>query len=322
MSVSFPDIKIYLAPLQGYTNSEYRNLHSKYFGGVDQYYSPYLRFETNKEFKKSVYKDIQPEQNEAINFVPQVLGTDTKIFIDLAKQFKTWNYKEINWNLGCPYPMVTKRGFGSALVQKPDKVKDILEKVIPQIDIPLSIKCRLGFEDDKEILALIEVLNQFPIKELTVHTRTAKQMYKGKTKPEAFNEIRRLCQHKLVYNGDINSISDLEQHYHLFEQSVDSFMLGRGLLMNPFLASEIKGKQYSEDEKREILRQFHNELFEISKEKLEPSHLLSRMQGHWEYLSFMFEEQRKVFKAIKKTKRIDKYEILIDQLMLKQKLSD
>jgi tRNA-dihydrouridine synthase len=218
--------------------------------------------------------------------------------------------------------MVTKRGFGSALVQKPDKVTDILENVIPKIDIPLSIKCRLGFENANEIYALIEVLNQFPIKELTVHTRTAKQMYKGKTNPEAFNDIRTLCQHKLVYNGDINSLSDLEQHYNLFEQNIDRFMLGRGLLMNPFLASEIKGKQYKEDDKREILKQFHNELFEISKEKLEPSHLLSRMISHWEYLSFIFEDQRKVFKAIKKIKRIDKYEILIDQLMLKQKLSD
>ena len=96
---SMKNIKLYLAPLQGYTNADYRNLHQKYFGGIDKYYSPYLRFEPNKAFKKSAYKDILPENNKDINFVPQILGTDVSMFIDLAKQFEDWGYKEMNWNL-------------------------------------------------------------------------------------------------------------------------------------------------------------------------------------------------------------------------------
>jgi len=105
---------IYLAPLQGYTNYDYRNLHHKYFGGVDKYFSPYLRLELGKELKKSVLRDLQPENNEGLNFVPQILGTDISLFIQLAQQFKVWGYSEMNWNLGCPYPMVTNRGFGAA----------------------------------------------------------------------------------------------------------------------------------------------------------------------------------------------------------------
>lgn len=306
--------KIYLAPLQGYTNADYRALHQKYFGAVDKYYSPYLRFEPNKAFKKSAYKDILPENNKDINFVPQVLGTDVPMFIDLAKQFADWGYKEMNWNLGCPFPMVTKRGFGSALVQKPEKVKEILEAVFEQINIPLSIKCRLGFEDAEEINALLEVLNQFPLLELTIHTRTAKQMYKGKAKPEAFAPLISKTKHPLVYNGDINSIQDVDHCNTIADNRIEAFMLGRGLLMNPFLAAEIKGKQYSQEEKRATLKDFHTELFELNKQKLEPSHLLGRMTAHWEYLSFMFPNQHKVFKAIKKSKRIDKYELAVEQI--------
>ena len=259
--------------------------------------------------------------NKSINFVPQILGADKALFIELAQQFQSFGYKEMNWNLGCPYPMVTKRGFGSALVQNPQLVDEILQEIIPKTNIELSIKCRLGFENPDEIFALIEVLNKYPINELTIHTRTAKQMYKGKTKPDYFKQIIPLSKHKLVYNGDINSVDDFHNHMDLFDNKIDAFMLGRGILMNPFLASEIKGELFTEEEKREILIRFHEELFEISKQKLEPSHLLGRMLGYWEYLSFIFEDQHKVYKAIKKTKRIDKYELLTDQLLKKSKLS-
>lgn len=307
-------MKLYLAPIQGYTSYDYRNLHNKYFGGINKYYSPYLRFEPNKEHKKSVLKDILPENNKRINLVPQVLGTDTDLFIELATQFEKWGYKEINWNLGCPYPMVTKRGFGSALIQTPEKVKQILETVISKINIPLSIKCRLGFENENEINELIEVLNIFPIKELIVHTRTANQMYKGEANPKAFLPLINNSKHKLIYNGDINSVEDLNTVKNLFNNRIDTFMLGRGILMNPFLASEINGKTYDKSEKFNIIKDFHTELFEINSAKLEPSHLVQRMTTHWEYLSFIFENQHKVFKKIKKAKSLSKYNIAVNEI--------
>ncbi len=307
--------KIYLAPLQGYTNADYRNLHYKYFGGVDKYYSPYLRFEPNKELKKSVLKDILPENNIGINLVPQILGTNISMFIDLAKRLENWGYKEINWNLGCPYPMVTKRGFGSALLQESGFVDEILEAVIEKINIPLSIKCRLGFENVNEIYPLIDVFNRYPLKEITIHTRVAKQMYKGKASPDSFLPLIDKSKHKLVYNGDVFFIKDIEDCNSLFDNKVDAFMLGRGILMNPFLASEIKGKLFSNDEKLSILKDFHSELFEINKQKLEPSHLLNRMIAHWEYLSYSFDNQHKVFKMIKKSKRIEKYIKVVEEVL-------
>jgi len=307
-------MKIHLAPLQGYTNTDYRKLYAKYFGGVDKYYSPYLRFEPNKELKKSVLKDILPENNEGINLVPQILGTDTNLFIELAKKFENYGYKEINWNLGCPYPMVTKRGFGSALMQTPEKIKQILETVLPKINIQLSIKCRLGFKNENEIHSLINSINNFSIKELTVHTRIAKQMYKGEANPLAFVPIIKNSKHKLIYNGDIKTTNDIVELNELFNNKIDSFMIGRGLLMNPFLAQEIKGKIYNKSEKLKIIREFIDELFEIHAENLQPSHLVQRMTTHWEYLSFMFDNQHKTFKKIKKAKNIIKYNIAVNEV--------
>ncbi len=306
--------RIYLAPLQGYTNYDYRNLHHKYFGGVDKYYSPYLRFELGKEHKKSVLRDIQPENNEGLNFVPQILGTDISLFIQLAQQFKVWGYSEMNWNLGCPYPMVTNRGFGSALMQKPQLVRQILEEVFSKIEISLSIKCRLGFENPQEINDLIEVFNGFPIRELTIHTRTAQQMYKGVANPKALIPILEISKTPLCYNGDISKVSDIQAAKLLYNNKINSFMIGRGILKNPFLASEIKGTFLSKDDKIHIMKDFHNELFAFNSEKLEKSHLLGKMTTHWEYLSYMFDNQHKVYKAIKKNKRLDQYESLIDKI--------
>jgi len=138
-------------------------------------------------------------------------------------------------------------------------------------------------------------------------------MYKGKAKPEAFAALISKTKHPLVYNGDINSVADADHCNTISGNRIEAFMLGRGLLMNPFLAAELKGRQYTKEEKRATIKEFHTELFELSKQKLEPSHLLGRMIAHWEYLSFMFPNQHKVFKAIKKCKRIDKYEQVVEQ---------
>lgn len=298
---------IHFGPLQGFTNHIYRKLHLKYFGGVDRYYSPYLRFEKNKDPKKSSIKDLLPENNEGVPFVPQILGNDLELFLKYAKQIEDWGYKEMNWNLGCPYPMVTKRGFGSALVSKPDEVKEILEFVLPKINIKLSVKTRLGLVDENEIYDFIEMLNNFDISELTVHTRIAKQLYKGNASVESFVPLLSESNHKLIYNGDINNLQDFNKAKEIIKVENQEFMIGRGLLKNPFLASEIKGNILDSSIKNKALKNFHDELYSHYAEYLQLSHLLPTMKSQWEYLSHSFNNQRKVFKKIKKVKSINSY---------------
>ena len=291
-------MKIYFAPLQGYTDATYRNLHNKYFGGIDKYFTPYLRFEPNKEPKKSVLKDLLPENNENIHIVPQLLGKDINLFTEHCKKLEQQGYKEVNWNLACPFPMVYKRGFGSGLLQNSEEISKILDTVLPKIEIPLSIKCRLGFDDKNDIFNLIDTFNNFNLHEIIVHTRTAKQMYKGEADFDIFNKIK--SKNKLIYNGDILSQNDINKiEYN------NNIMIGRGLLQNPFLAKELNNTAV--ENKKQIIEDFHSELFSAYEEKLEKSHLLTRMQKHWEYLSHSFVNQHKTYKSIKKASSIKKY---------------
>ena len=311
-------MKIYFAPLQGYTDAVYRNIHNKYFGGIEKYYTPYLRFEPNKQPKKSVIKDLLPENNTDINIVPQLLGKDIDLFIEHIKRLEQQGYKEVNWNLACPFPMVYKRGFGSGLLKNPKEISIILEDIIPKINLPLSIKCRLGFENENEFSTIIDELNNFYLLEIIVHTRTAKQMYKGETTPSAFKEISPKSQNKLIYNGDIKSVENLDILSEEFMIKPDTIMIGRGLLENPFLATEINGN--ISEKKRETLKDFHSELYLAYEEKLEKPHLLTKLQKHWEYLSHSFVNQHKVHKLIKKASSIKKYDERIYEIFLSEEV--
>ncbi len=307
-------IKILYAPLQGYTDATYRGLHNKYFGGIDEYYAPYLRFETNKDPKKSVLKDILSENNKNINLIPQLLGNDPNLFIEHTKSLQDDGYKTINWNLACPYPMVHKRGFGSGLLKTPELIHELLSEIIPKIEIPLSLKCRLGFESKNEIHGLIETFNDFDLKEIIIHARTAKQLYKGRANMEYFNKALIESKNALIYNGDIKSVKDFEKLNNIIDSKPTKLMIGRGLLQNPFLANEINNINIEKEEKAKILREFHDELFDSYNSKLEKSHILKKMQTFWEYFSFTFEEQNKVNKKIKKSSNIQKYHEKVDEI--------
>ncbi len=212
--------------------------------------------------------------------------------------------------------MVTKRGFGSGILNEPDKLERILEGVSTKINIELSIKCRLGFENENDIFSLIKVYNKYPLKEIIVHSRTAKQMYKGLAKPDVFYDLIKESKHKLVYNGDIILVDDYYSLNTKFEKKINTWMIGRGLLQNPFLANEINGNFLSSESKKILFEKFYNELFEGYRNKLQPSHILMRMQIHWEYFSFLFINQRKIYKSIKKANNINVYTKRVDNIFI------
>lgn len=85
-------------------------------------------------------------------------------------------YKELNWNLGCPYPMVTNRGMGSGLICYPNKIDNILHRTHNETDILVSMKMRMGYETNEEILHAFPVLDKYPLKNVAIHARIGKQL--------------------------------------------------------------------------------------------------------------------------------------------------
>ena len=308
------DFKIYFAPLQESTDYNYRSAHAKFFGGVDKYFAPYIVRQNDGTVKTSHLRDIKPENNQEYPFVPQILAGNSADFIFLAQLLQDNGYDEVNWNLGCPYPMVTNKGLGSGLLPHPDRIKSILEASLPQINCKISVKMRTGLQSHDEIFQIIDVLNEFPLSEIILHPRFGKQLYRGEADENVFTEVHKMLTHSLVYNGDIESAENLNRLNLLFGD-ITTWMIGRGILKNPFLPLLLKGGCLPEIEQQVIImRNFHNEIFlKYSNFLNGSSHILMRMEKFWSYFSFAFPDQHKTFKRIKKASNLVKYEAAVNE---------
>ena len=294
---------IYLAPIQGFTDSVYRKAYSQLFQEVDKYFIPYISVKNNQILKK-YEKEICLQNNPQKRVIPQVLVKDESELLFLAALLKDAGYNEINLNLGCPFPMVTNRGKGSYILSHPKKLEKLLTSFFNRSNLKLSIKLRAGLNSPKEIETIIPVLNNFPLSEIIFHPRIAKQLYKGEINDSAFRFAIQNIKHKLIYNGDIFSVIDCSKRAQQFPE-IDNWMIGRGILMNPFLPAEIKNISILQDDKIEKLKEFHQLIFEGYSETMDNTgNVLNKMKQFWSYFSFGFPSQRKVFKAVKKSNNI------------------
>ena len=304
---------IYLAPLQGFTDFVYRKAYSEIFQGIDAFFIPYISVKNNQILKK-YEKEIHPENNPQIRVIPQVLAGSADEMLFLSKILEDKGYKEINLNLGCPYPMVTNREKGAGLLPQPDKVQKLLSSFFEKSNLRLSVKLRAGLQSANEIEQIIPVLNQFPLTEVIFHPRIAKQLYDGEILNSAFQFAQQNLKHRLVYNGSIVSVDDFAACRQKFPE-IDNFMLGRGILMNPFLPAEIKNMDISSKEKPEKLKEFHQLVFKYYSECMDnEGNALNKMKQFWIYFSYNFNNQRKTFKAIKKASTMNRFKHEIHQI--------
>ncbi|MBF0199977.1 MAG: tRNA-dihydrouridine synthase family protein [Desulfamplus sp.] len=301
--------EIIMAPLQGFTDAVFRDVYFRHFTGVDHAMAPFISTMTSCRINSSRLKDVIPENN--IHFpglIPQILGNDVRDFLFLAEKLVEMGYGCVNWNMGCPHSKVARKKRGSGLLPHHDMVAELLEGIFAAIPCSLSIKLRLGRHDSDEIFRLLPVFDKYPIDELIVHPRTGVQMYTGKADVDAFERVAARTSHTLVYNGDIVSVRGFETIARRFPD-ITRFMIGRGILANPFLPSEIKGKDRDPCEDLDRLKLFHDELFETYCHKFYgPVHVTGRMKGFWAYLGQSFPDARKSIKKMLKSKSREQYQ--------------
>lgn len=297
---------IYLAPIQGFTDFVYRKAFAETFHDTDAFFIPYITLKNNQVLAK-YEKETLPENNLQKRVIPQVLAKNGAELIHLSNWLKNFGYTEINLNLGCPYPMVTNRRKGAGLLPFPNQLQIMLNNFFEHSELKLSVKMRAGLTSPNEFEKIIPVLNKFPITEIIFHPRIAHQLYKGKIMKQAFNDASKHSEIPVIYNGDIFTVQDFNKKQNDFG-NLKKWMIGRGVLMNPFLPSEIKGKAFSEEEKREKLIEFHQRIFESYSEKLDnQGNVLNKMVQFWIYFSYNFSNSKKAFKKIKKANDINRY---------------
>jgi tRNA-dihydrouridine synthase len=298
---------IYLAPFQGITGVVFREIYTRHFTGVDKLYTPFFTGIYNRKNLTTRSDELNTIRYYQAPLIPQILSKDADEIIRFAGYCAEKGFTEINWNLGCPYPRVANKKRGSGMLPYPEMVEEILKSMEGKLPLKFSVKCRLGYHKPEEIFDLIPVFNNYNISELIIHARVGRQLYKGEADTETFKKCIGLCNVPLAYNGDIFSKDDFINLQQQFP-AVSRWMIGRGLLMDPFLPGDIKGVVFDGDRKTKV-QQFTTNLYLAYRKKMNDRlQAISVMKELWGFLKYSFGEPNKVFNRIKKCKSFDEYE--------------
>ena len=210
-----------LAPLRGVTIRCFRETFAEQIreAGFTEAITPFLSanpgFDPLKDRELARFHSPTPTQTpnslcgspslrDTIKVTPQFIGKDPASLRACLLRIKEAGYDTADLNCGCPYPMVRNKGRGSGLLKTPA----ILEKMIAvgcetMGEGKFSVKARLGFDGNDELLALMPMLNSFPLRFLTVHARNARQMYGGECDWESFKKVAAVAKMPIVANGDL-----------------------------------------------------------------------------------------------------------------------
>ena len=287
------------APMEGLTDSIYRRAHHKYFSGVDRYFMPFLSPTIHRSLTHREDRELPMADSEAFCAVPQVLTKVSEDFLWAAQVCRDRGYDEVNLNVGCPSGTVVSKGKGSGMLRDPSALDRFLEEIFRGSVLPISVKTRLGLEDPEEFPVILNIFNQYPIKELIIHPRVRKQFYNGSVDMELFRYAARCSRNPLCYNGDVTTMEQAEAIVREFPQ-VEAVMIGRGLVADPGMLCG--GTDVS------ALEQFMNALLEEYTEAFGGSrNAMFRLKENWGFLHTRFEGVDKLWKKLRKTTDLNEY---------------
>jgi len=317
-------MKLYFAPMEGITTYIYRNLHYKHYKGIDKYYSPFVSPGPNQGLSVKEIRDVLPENNPDIPMIPQLMTNRSVDFIMAAKVMKDRGYTELNFNLGCPSGTVVSKKKGSGFLAYPDDLNRFLEEVfsdpfLVNKEVEVSVKTRAGKTSHEEWPRLMEIYNQYPIKELIIHPRVQQDMYKNTPSWDVFAQAVEESKIPLVFNGDIFRVPEFLAFAERFPQ-IDRIMLGRGIIRNPELAERIlaldeEGSAIPDQFDKKRFRRFHDDLIEAYSDYMYGERpVLYKMKELWFYMISMFPDSQKIGKKIMKSNHLAEYQTIVEQL--------
>lgn len=244
-----------LAPMEDVTDVVFRHVVQK-AGAPDVYFTEFTNSDSfcHPDGKESVKGRLTFTEDEQ-PMVAHIWGDKPEFFREMSIQLAEMGFKGIDLNMGCPVPNVAERGKGSGLILRPEVAAELIEAAKAG-GLPVSVKTRIGYTEQAEMVDWISHLLKQDIANLSVHLRTRKEMSKVAAHWELIPEVVALrdqiaSQTKLTINGDI---PDRQTGLELAEKyGVDGIMIGRGIFKNPF-AFEKEPKEHSAEELIDLLR--------------------------------------------------------------------
>lgn len=234
------DFPLYLAPMEGITDQAFRVIcKSK---GADILVSEFISSDAlSREVEKSIHKMTFSDMEKPFGI--QIFGHDEHSLITAAHMAEEAHPDFIDINWGCPVRKVVSKGAGSAILQDIPKMVALTAAVVKAVNIPVTIKTRLGWDcTNKPIVEVSERLQDVGIQAIAIHGRTRSQMYSGEADWTLIGKVKenpRLII-PVIGNGDINSAERAIEYKKRY--GVDGIMIGRAAIGNPWIFQQVKDK--------------------------------------------------------------------------------
>jgi nifR3 family TIM-barrel protein len=226
---------VFLAPMAGITDMAYREI-CKQFGCGLTYTEMvsakglYYKSENTKELMT-----LAPTEKPA---VIQIFGSDADILASIAGEVQAAGADIIDINMGCPTPKIVRNGDGSALMQKPELVAEIVKKVSAAVTVPVTIKIRKGWDENSvNAVEIAQAAEENGAKAVTVHGRTREQFYTGQADWEIIKKVKQALKIPVIGNGDVVSPETAKEMLEL--TGCDAVMIGRGAEGNPWIFKRV-----------------------------------------------------------------------------------
>lgn len=298
-------IKIYCAPLQGYTGAAWRNAHAEVYNPGVVYFTPFIRIEKGHVRNRDL-KDAISELNVNHVVVPQIIFKDSVEFLSLVQTLRANGVTRIDLNLGCPFPPQYKKGRGASMILNNQCLEEVARIMLSIPSIEFSVKMRLGLDSQHQWESVLRYINDMPLSHITVHPRIASQQYRGDVSIDEFEKLLSCSAHPVVYNGDIVSLDTYKKIIAQFPH-IKGVMIGRGVLARPSLINELlEGKEWPRSRRIDALMDMHKRLLSIYEGSLcGQAQILSKIQSFWSYMDG--EVDRKILKRIMKANDLNHY---------------
>ncbi|MDD4729199.1 MAG: tRNA dihydrouridine synthase DusB [Dysgonamonadaceae bacterium] len=237
-NITFSKYPVFLAPMEDVTDISFRLMCKKF--GADMVYTEFISSDALiRNIQKTHQKLTISEKERPVTI--QIYGRDPESMVEAAKICEEANPDILDINFGCPVKKVAGKGAGSGMLRTPELMLEITEQVVKAVKIPVTVKTRLGWDNDSKIIvSLAEQLQDCGIQALTIHGRTRAQMYTGQADWSLIADVKnnQRMHIPIIGNGDINSPEVCKQRFD--ETGVDAVMIGRACFGAPWIFREVK----------------------------------------------------------------------------------
>ncbi|MCQ2335696.1 MAG: tRNA dihydrouridine synthase DusB [Paludibacteraceae bacterium] len=259
-NIEFSKFPVFLAPMEDVTNPDFRMLCKKF--GADMVYTEFISCDALiRDIPRTLQKLTIGDAERPV--VIQIYGREPEPMAEAARMAESANPDIIDINFGCPVKKVAGKGAGAGLLRDIPKMLEITRAVVNAVKTPVTVKTRLGWDDEHKIIVdLAEQLQDCGIQALAIHGRTRAQMYKGEADWTLIGEVKNNQRMKIpiIGNGDITTPERAKECFDRY--GVDAVMVGRASIGCPWLFRDIKyyleygvkAEPLTFEEKKEIIK--------------------------------------------------------------------